>query len=141
MRRTLRLVLLLTCVTTLLAAQDQPSDVHQTTTTPPNGRFEIVQSELAAKWTFRLDRFTGQVSQLVSTKEGDYAWEEMEVVGRITSSGPTHPRFQLFSSGIAARYTFLIDTDTGKTWQLKTVTEKLPDGTEEENNVWEPLPK
>ena len=37
---------------------------HQTTTPPSDHRFEIIQSQLAAKWTFRLDRFTGQVSQL-----------------------------------------------------------------------------
>ena len=38
-----------------LQAQE-PSDIHQHTVAPSNARFEIVQSELAAKWTFRLDR-------------------------------------------------------------------------------------
>ncbi len=55
-------ILLLTLSGNLVA--QQTSDIHQQTTTPVGARFEIVQSELAAKWTFRLDRFTGRVSQL-----------------------------------------------------------------------------
>jgi len=63
----------------LLAQQN--SDIHQQTTAPVGARFEIVQSELAAKWTFRLDRFTGQVSQLVNATGGGVAWEVMGIVG------------------------------------------------------------
>jgi hypothetical protein len=94
-----------------------------------------MQSEIAAKWTFRLDRFAGRISQLVKTKEGDSAWEEIEVVGLAPISQTSRPRFQLFTSGIAARFTFLIDTDTGKTWQL--VTAKA--GTEQESYSWQPF--
>ena len=50
-----------------------------------------------------------------------------------------HPRFQLFTSGVAARYTFLIDTETGKTWVLVTGKKKQPDGTEYEVNSWQPF--
>jgi hypothetical protein len=120
-------------------AQENPNDIHQTTAPPPGARFEIIQSEVAAKWTFRLDRFTGEVSQLVKTKAGDFAWEDTEVIGRNVGAQANRVRFQLFTSGIAARYTFLIDTDTGKTWQLTTSKEKLPDGTEQETNTWEPF--
>jgi hypothetical protein len=94
----------------------QPSDVHQQTTPPSGARFEILQSELAAKWTFRLDRYTGRVAQLVRTQEDDNTWEEMRVIGLPTVTSPSRARFQLFASGLAARYMFLIDTDTGKTW-------------------------
>jgi hypothetical protein len=139
MRTLLFLVLTVTCFATPNYAEDEPSDVHQTTTTPSGARYEIMQSEIAAKWTFRLDRFAGRVYQLVKTKTGDYTWEEMEVVDRGTVSQPTRARYQLFASGIAAKFTFLIDADTGKTWLLTTSNETLPDGTEQENNSWEPF--
>jgi hypothetical protein len=119
----------------------QLSDVHQHSTAPPNARFEIVQSLLAAKWTFRLDRFTGHVAQLVRTKEDDNAWEEMEVTGLPTLHAPARPRFQIFTSGLAVKHTFLIDTDIGKTWvvvtrkrkRLKVLTTRLTCGNHSEN--------
>src|SRR5579862_7034924 len=113
-------------------AQDQPSDIHQSTTTPSGARFEIVQSEVAAKWTFRLDRFAGHVFQLVRTTAGDYTWEEMTVAGRTVVAQPSRARFQIFTSGIAAKFTFLIDGDTGKTWQLIATKETLADGSQED---------
>jgi len=133
------LLLIVICVAASADAQNEPSDIHQATTAPAGARFEIIQSELAAKWTFRLDRFSGQVFQLVKTKEDQSAWEEMAVASRLSVSQATRARFQLFSSGIAARWTFLIDTDTGKTWQLTTSKEKLPDGSEQENHSWQPF--
>ena len=133
------LLLIVICVAASADAQNEPSDIHQATTAPAGARFEIIQSELAAKWTFRLDRFSGQVFQLVKTKEDQSAWEEMAVASCLSVSQATRARFQLFSSGIAARWTFLIDTDTGKTWQLTTSKEKLPDGSEQENHSWQPF--
>jgi hypothetical protein len=118
-------------------AQDQPSNIHQQTTAPANARFEIVQSELAVKWTFRLDRFAGRVAQLVKTKEDDVAWERMEVVGLPAIPTPTRARFQLFTSGLAARNTFLIDTDTGKSWVMVSAKRKNPDGTEYDLTIWD----
>jgi hypothetical protein len=70
------------------------------------------------KWTFRLDRFTGHVDQLVSTKDNDDRWEDMDVMELETARPPLRSHFQIFTSGIAAKHTFLIDTDTGKTWVL-----------------------
>jgi len=128
------------CVAIPVLAQDNPSDVHQSTTPPQGARFEIVQSELAARWTFKLDRFTGQVFQFSKTKEGDSAWQEMGVAGRSSGLQATRARFQIFTSGIAARFTFLIDTDTGKTWQLSTSKQTLADGTVEETDWWEAFP-
>ncbi len=125
-------------VASALVAQ-QTSDIHQQTTSPSNARFEIVQSELAAKWTFRLDRFTGHVAQLVHTKDNDSAWEEMEVEELEPIQPATRARFQLFTSGLAAKHTFLIDTDTGKTWVLVGGKRKLKDGNEEEISLWQPF--
>jgi len=100
----------------LLAQEPAPSDVHQQTTPPPNARFEIVQSEVTAKSTYRLDRFTGHVDLLVKSETEGYSWEDMPVTGLPRTVSPTKARFQLFTSGIAVRFTFLLDTDTGKSW-------------------------
>lgn len=93
-------------------AQDQLKPQHQLTSPIPGARYEIVQSGIAAKWTFRLDRYTGAVAQIVSTKSDGVAWEDMVVLGlpRVT---PSKPRFQVFTSGIAARFTVLFDSETG----------------------------
>ncbi|GAB3490243.1 hypothetical protein GCM10027399_07170 [Curvibacter fontanus] len=98
-----------------------------------------MQSTLAARWTFRLDRYTGKVWQLVRTSDDDNAWEEMMVFDRPPVLQPIKPRFQLFTSGLAVRHTFLLDGDTGKTWQVVTGKRKEKDGTEVEYNAWQPF--
>ncbi len=135
MKRIATVSLLLLALSESGSAQ-QLSDIHQHTTSPPSARFEI-QSELAARWTFRLDRFTGHVAQLVKTSEDDNSWENMPVADLPAVTAPLRPRFQLFASGVAAKYTFLIDADTGKTWVLVTGKGKRPDGTEYEFNSWQ----
>jgi hypothetical protein len=118
-----------------------PSDVHQHTTSPSDARFEILQSQLAAKWTFRLDRFTGRIAQLVRTIDDDNAWQEMEVEQLPAISTPSRPRFQLFTSGLAARHTFLIDTLSGQSWTVVTGKRKAEDGSEHEVSRWVPFAK
>ena len=110
---------------------------HQFTTPQSGARYEIVQSTLAARWTFRLDKNTGRVWQLARTKDDDNIWEEMRVFDRPQIQAPTRPRFQLFTSGLAARHTFLLDTDTGKTWLVVSGKNKQADGTEIEYNAWQ----
>jgi hypothetical protein len=133
-------LLVLATVPRISLAQDS-RNIHQQTTSPENARYEIVQSELAAKWTFRLDRFTGRVAQLVKTVNDENMWEDMEVVGLSNASTPTKPRFQIFTSGIAARHTFLLDTDTGNTWVIATDKRVRADGTEYEVHIWAPFEK
>jgi hypothetical protein len=40
----------------------------------------------------------------------------------------TSPRFQLFSSGLSLRYTYLLDTQTGTSWELYSAGENKNDG-------------
>jgi hypothetical protein len=80
------------------------------------------------------------VSQIVKDANGNNSWESMPISPAPIVKTPDHPRFQIFTSGIAARFTFLIDNDTGKTWQFVKVTSKAADGTESESNSWEILP-
>lgn len=119
----------------LAHTQGNATPSHAASTLPEDARFEIVQSQLAAKWTFLLDRKCGAVSQLVRTQDDDNAWEQMIVVG-LRDCKPDGPaRFQIFSSSLAARHTFLIDTSTGRTWTLTSYTDK--DGIE--TNGWSPF--
>lgn len=120
-------------------ADDISSPQHQMTSPPSSARFEMVQSPLAAKWTFRLDRYSGRVWQLVRTNDNNNAWEEIPVLGLPKTPATARPHFQIFTSGLAARHTFLIDNDTGKTWVVGAGKRKSEDGSEYEVNVWQPL--
>jgi hypothetical protein len=120
-------------------AQEPAKPAHQQTSPPPNSRFEIMQSPLTTKWTFRLDRYAGRVWQLAKTKDGGNTWEEMTVVDRTRLPTARKPRFRLFTSGLGARHTFLIDADTGKTWVVVSEARKNRDGSEYEVNLWEPF--
>ena len=113
-------------------AQSDISAVHQKTDTPNTARYDIVQSEITAMWTFRLDRYYGNVAQIVSTSTGGTAWEDMVVIDLpLILDATAKPRFLIFTSAIASRYTYMIDSVTGKTWQLVT--------SEGGNKIWSPL--
>lgn len=134
-RRAYVLGAVLSMFTGMALAQDYTPSA-QLTSGVPNARFEIVQSPLAAKWTFRLDRYTGNIWQLVRTLNEDNAWESMPVIDLPRILPATRPRFQLFAGGLAVRHTFLIDTDTGKTWTLTTSKRTKKDGTSTEVSGW-----
>ncbi len=114
------------------AQNSMASPPHSASSISNEARYEIVQSQLAAKWTFRLDRMCGSVSQLVRTEDDENAWEPMVVAGLGVCKPERTPRFQIFSSSLAARHTFLMDTSTGKTWTLTTYT----DGDGQEYTGW-----
>lgn len=124
---------------TLASDGDAMLRSHQLTTLPQSARFEVIQSTLAARLTFRLDRYTGRVWQLVKTKDDDNAWEEMKVFELPKIQTPTRARFQLFTSGIAARHTFLMDGDTGRTWLVVKGVTKDEAGLEVEYHAWQPF--
>jgi hypothetical protein len=109
----------------------------QLTTTATGARFEIVQSTIAARATFRLDRYTGRIWELAKTKDDDNVWQETRVFDRPLIQAPNRPRFQIFTSGLALRHTFLIDGDTGKTWVLVSAKDKDKDGADFEYRAWQ----
>ena len=61
-----------------------------------NSRFEMIQSANGAKYTFRLDKFTGRVWQYVKGEGDDNGWQEMAVAPKPLTS--TKPKFQIFVS-------------------------------------------
>jgi len=122
--------------TNLTFAQDQIVKIHSTSSVSTQSRYEVIQSTLAAIWTFRLDRVCGQVHQLVSTKNEGIAWQSMKIhsLPKCISDGKI--KYQLFTSGLAARHTFLINTDTGKSWQIRSINKGNQD---EETVEWFPF--
>jgi hypothetical protein len=87
----------------------------------PDARYEIV----VIYWhtyagvpdaTFRLDRFTGKIAQLVSNRDdGARRWVESEVPGLPEPQGD-RARFQI-SQANSQDSTFLLDMWTGQAWE------------------------
>jgi hypothetical protein len=122
MNRSLVVALLLSLALIPIGAAAQATNQQSALThVPADARFEIVQSELAVRWTFKLDKFTGAVFQLVATKDGGVAWDE---VPRLRSRAPdpvtpNRVNYQIFISGMIARNMFLMNVNSGATWQLQ----------------------
>ena len=76
MRSTVALGVILAFAISLLSgsAASQPTNAQQSTTQPPDVKFEIVQSPMAAKWTFRLALYRGDENRLFETQERGPAW-------------------------------------------------------------------
>lgn len=94
--------------------------VHQATTAPLDARYEIVQSTLAAKHTFRLDRFMGATDVLVVGIDGARGWQAIPRLAHPDDAriNARRPAYQVFTSGLAVKHTFLINVVTGATWEL-----------------------
>ncbi len=91
---------------------------HQFSTAPETSRFQIVQSELGARLTFNIDKYTGSVFLLVEGSEG-FAWQLLEAEEQTSDeTKPDQVNYQLFTSGLGVKMTFLINVNTGITWQL-----------------------
>lgn len=83
-------------------------------------RFSIVQSTIAARGTFKLDSYTGNVYQLVLNSSKNETWQLMK---KDSSSTPdikyyNAKNYILFVSTIGMRFTYLMNVNTGATWQL-----------------------
>jgi hypothetical protein len=94
--------------------------------------------------TFKLDRFTGRTWQLVVDENDNEQWYLTQVKGGLPPSpaggatggavAPKTARFQLFLSGRLARSTYLLDCQTGQTWQWTLINEKTKEF------AWWPMP-
>lgn len=97
-----------------------PTRNHQRTAGPAEARFELMQSEFGARFTIRVDRFAGQTSQLVIQEDSTLTWQDMPRLPHPLPDNQVAGRanYQVFSSGSGVRYTFIINVNTGATWQL-----------------------
>lgn len=101
------------------AQSPEPAAIHERSTLPSSARFEIVQSTISAKGTYRVDRFRGNVFQLVQTQGGGLTWDLIprgaHPVDKVTDG---QANYQFFTSGIAMKCTYLLNVNTGATWEL-----------------------
>jgi hypothetical protein len=116
----------------------QQGRAHQRTAAPAEARFEIVQSSLAVKFTVRLDKYTGLTHQLVEKSNGDMEWQPLKREGRLsdTSRIPGKVNYQIFTSGIMLKSTFLVNVNTGATWQIYS---DAKDDAKDEEPFWKPV--
>ena len=99
-------------------------DTKAVKTSTEGGRYEIVQSEIARKYCFKLDKYTGNVYQLVLKSNGDKTWQKMEVIGLAFDTIKKDTiNFQIFMGGMAVSDCFLINIHTGMTYQLYSDTD------------------
>lgn len=89
------------------------------TTSAPNGRYEILQSELARKYTIKIDKYTGETWQMVQSYSGDITWEKIYKEDALGDNQKENAiNYQLFFGGFTAQDILLINVNTGITWQL-----------------------
>lgn len=96
----------------LLATTAIAADPPTHTRAPETARFEVLEG---AKWTFRLDRNSGEIAQLTWLDGGKKSWTAMNVPG-LDAGKKNKPRFQLFATGLSR---YLLDTETGASWSLE----------------------
>ena len=102
------------------AQYEERSLSDEKTSAPADSRFEIIQSTIAAKVTLLLDKYTGNVSQFVLGRDNKWTWQTIERLKHPQDSNPNPNKvnYQIFTSGIGVRYTFLLNVNTGATWLL-----------------------
>jgi len=99
----------------------QQIQLHQQTQPPAEARFEVIQSQLAAKVTIKLDRFTGDSFLMVSKDEGSTGWQRIprdDHSLQPATKEARRPNYQIFTSGLAVKFTYLMNVSSGATWQL-----------------------
>jgi hypothetical protein len=103
-------------------SQNDMSPNSVSTTVPENARFEIVQSNLVAKLTFKIDKYSGDVYQLASATNDGQSWSKMKRLDHVSDNITERNKvnYQLVTSGIALKFTYLMNVDTGATWELTT---------------------
>lgn len=138
--RTLVVVFSLFLLGEVSFARSDEKAAHQMTATPSDARFVIIQSERGSTWTFRLDRYTGSVYQLINGwDEGPDSWEQTLIEGLPRIDSPTKPRFILFTSGNGPRWTYLMDTSTGKTWSFSAREMQTHEHKTTTRYMWQPV--
>lgn len=88
-----------------------------TNATNNSGRFEIIQSPIEIKYTFKLDKKTGETWQLQGNIKSDY-WHKMPTISDNFNYEEHEINYQIFVSGYDLNNCFLINIHTGKTWIL-----------------------
>lgn len=119
----LQLIALLLAFNSLnvLSQENYPSYVS--TAIPTESRYEIVQSNLAVKLTLKIDKYTGDTFLLTEDKKEKITfWAKLDRIKHseddLSLNNIRKVNYQFFSSGLGIKFTFLMNINTGATWQL-----------------------
>jgi len=92
---------------------------HQLSNAPETVRYQIVQSERGVRDTYKIDKYTGEVYLLVMSEKEELTWQLMPTEEHFQDMTlPDQVNYQVFISGLGPRSTFLMNVNTGATWQL-----------------------
>lgn len=93
---------------------------HEATLLPTDARYAFVQSHIAVSGTYKLDRYTGDVYQLIEKSDGNLAWDKLFRLAHPDDKGQKEgvANYQLFLSGIQMRLTFLMNVRSGAMWEI-----------------------
>lgn len=99
-------------------AWSQENYQSHSSTISDNSRFEIVQSDIGVKFTFKIDKYSGNVYLLVQGVK-NLTWQLMDVEKQDNDvKKENQVNYQIFTSGLGVKYTFLMNVNTGITWQI-----------------------
>jgi hypothetical protein len=88
-------------------------------TSTESGRFEFIQSTIARRISFMLDKYTGRVWQMVQiSKQGEIGFAPIPKDIPSTDAKSEKINYQLYMSGTALKDCFLLNINTGEVWQL-----------------------
>lgn len=76
MKRNILSILIVICAYQLWS---QEVSRHQFSSIPDTSRYEIVQSEMGVRYTFKIDKYKGEVFQLVKSLNDDLVWESLGI--------------------------------------------------------------
>lgn len=104
-------------ITALKAELNKTQEISLKSKSP---RYQIVQSTLAARGTYKVDTYEGNVYQLVVDKNNNETWGLLRRLGNSNNDEKVDGQrnYEIFLSTIAMRFTYLINLNTGATWQL-----------------------
>ena len=102
----------------------QMEDYTYVSTSQTGGRFEIIQSPKARRLTFKLDKYTGDIFQLVRNEEKELVWRkllnfELDLLNIFLPEKVEEKiSYQLFMGGMAISDCFLLNIHNGDTYRL-----------------------
>ena len=92
--------------------------LNQNTEVPDTSRFSIIQSTLSADMTFKLDKYTGSVSRMLEGNKGTFWLKIKREKHADDIKTKNSVNYQIFTSGLSAQMVYLLNVNTGLTWEL-----------------------
>lgn len=124
MKRILTLILLCSWACASYAIGEVPGTMK---TSVDKGRYEVLIPDNCIRYTFKLDKYTGDIWQLVKRSDDSSTWEIVSKDPSVLDEAKLNQiNYQLIIPTNAPRYIMLVNINTGITWQIcKTATDNI----------------